>query len=191
MRAADRDDGDGDAGPAGHGCFDEAAAEYVVTAGRPYRKGEQVYLCYGSYTDLELLEHYGFLLPKNPHDEVMLPDGTWPCETNAAAGMGKAFLHPCAFLHILACCRPAAGMCRPHGVCDGRVAVRRRRAFVGAAAAAAAALLHAWGASNARASVAGRTHQRSEREESIRAGWRCVHGGVDRRCHRCSPLATS
>ena len=86
---------DCDAGTAGHGRFDEAAAEYVVTAGRPYRKGEQVFLCYGSYTNLELLEHYGFLLPGNPHDEIVLPDDAWPCTTTEAAGMGRAFLHPC------------------------------------------------------------------------------------------------
>lgn len=30
----------------------------------------QVLLCYGTYTNLELLEHYGFLLPYNPNDKV-------------------------------------------------------------------------------------------------------------------------
>ena len=30
----------------------------------------QVLLCYGTYTNLELLEHYGFLLPFNPNDKV-------------------------------------------------------------------------------------------------------------------------
>jgi hypothetical protein len=29
-----------------------------------------VFLCYGAYTNLELLELYGFLLPANPHDKV-------------------------------------------------------------------------------------------------------------------------
>lgn len=83
-------------GTAGHGYFDEQAAEYLVKAGRAYRQGDQVYLCYGSYTSLELLEHYGFLLPSNPHDEVLVPPETWPCSLDDAGGMGKAFLHPCA-----------------------------------------------------------------------------------------------
>ncbi|KAL3680806.1 hypothetical protein R1sor_023762 [Riccia sorocarpa] len=36
----------------------------------------QVLLCYGLYNNLELLEHYGFLLPRNPNDNVHigLPD---------------------------------------------------------------------------------------------------------------------
>lgn len=32
----------------------------------------QVLLCYGTYTNLELLEHYGFLLPFNPNDKVQV-----------------------------------------------------------------------------------------------------------------------
>eukprot|EP00892_Ulva_mutabilis_P005124 jgi/Ulvmu1/2984/UM015_0024.1 len=87
--------GDTDPRPAGHGCFDEAAGEYVVTAGRPYTCGQQVFLCYGSYTNMQLLQHYGFLLPENPHDEVELPPHVWPCATAEATGMGRAFLHPC------------------------------------------------------------------------------------------------
>jgi hypothetical protein len=31
----------------------------------------QVLLCYGTYTNLELLEHYGFLLLKNPNDKLL------------------------------------------------------------------------------------------------------------------------
>lgn len=33
----------------------------------------QVLLCYGTYTNLELLEHYGFLLIENPNDKVFIP----------------------------------------------------------------------------------------------------------------------
>lgn len=33
----------------------------------------QVLLSYGTYTNLELLEHYGFLLPDNPNDKVFIP----------------------------------------------------------------------------------------------------------------------
>jgi hypothetical protein len=32
--------------------------------------GDQVYLCYGHYNNLQLLELYGFMLEHNPHDEV-------------------------------------------------------------------------------------------------------------------------
>ncbi|KAG8100016.1 hypothetical protein GUJ93_ZPchr0013g35847 [Zizania palustris] len=35
---------------------------YCLYARKSYRKGEQVLLAYGMYTNLELLEHYGFLL---------------------------------------------------------------------------------------------------------------------------------
>lgn len=33
----------------------------------------QVLLSYGTYTNLELLEHYGFLLPDNPNDKAFIP----------------------------------------------------------------------------------------------------------------------
>lgn len=33
----------------------------------------QVLLSYGTYTNLELLEHYGFLLDKNPNDKAFIP----------------------------------------------------------------------------------------------------------------------
>ena len=36
----------------------------------PPHTGEQVYLCYGRHSNLELLELYGFVLEDNPHDEV-------------------------------------------------------------------------------------------------------------------------
>jgi len=32
-----------------------------------------VLLCYGTYTNLELLEHYGFLLNENSNDKVFIP----------------------------------------------------------------------------------------------------------------------
>ncbi len=47
----------------------------------------QVLLCYGTYTNLELLEHYGFLLNENPNDKVFIPlepeiysSSSWPKE---------------------------------------------------------------------------------------------------------------
>ncbi|XP_031093726.1 protein SET DOMAIN GROUP 40 [Ipomoea triloba] len=53
--------------------FEEDLTAYCFYARRNYRKGEQVLLSYGTYTNLELLEHYGFLLPKNPNDKVFIP----------------------------------------------------------------------------------------------------------------------
>lgn len=48
----------------------------------------QVLLCYGTYTNLELLEHYGFLLQKNPNDKIFIPlesavysCSSWPKES--------------------------------------------------------------------------------------------------------------
>ena len=45
-----------DAGDApGDGHYDVEAREYRLFARRPYRAGEQVFLCYGGHTSLELL----------------------------------------------------------------------------------------------------------------------------------------
>eukprot|EP00798_Chlamydomonas_sp_ICE-L_P000004 gene4-12810_t len=40
-----------------------------------YEEGDEVFLCYGRHTNLELLEHYGFILThgSNPHDTALLP----------------------------------------------------------------------------------------------------------------------
>uniref|UniRef100_A0A0D9WYP1 SET domain-containing protein n=1 Tax=Leersia perrieri TaxID=77586 RepID=A0A0D9WYP1_9ORYZ len=63
----------------------ESANEYCLYARKRYRKGEQVLLAYGVYTNLELLEHYGFLLSENPNEKVYIPldldlytISTWP-----------------------------------------------------------------------------------------------------------------
>ncbi|KAJ4828805.1 hypothetical protein Tsubulata_010821 [Turnera subulata] len=55
------------------GCFDEAVGAYCFYARRSYKMGEQVLLSYGTYTNLELLEHYGFVLDGNPNDKVFIP----------------------------------------------------------------------------------------------------------------------
>ncbi|KAF2325705.1 hypothetical protein GH714_033360 [Hevea brasiliensis] len=51
------------------GRFDEDFGAYCFYARNKYKKGEQVLLSYGTYTNLELLEHYGFLLKENPNDK--------------------------------------------------------------------------------------------------------------------------
>ncbi len=43
-----------------------------------YKAGEQVFLCYGRHTNLELLKHYGFVLGSNPHDVAALPPRLLP-----------------------------------------------------------------------------------------------------------------
>lgn len=46
--------------------------------------GDQVYLCYGAYTNLQLLTTFGFLLDANPHERAMLP------KAHLEAAMGGA-----------------------------------------------------------------------------------------------------
>ncbi|KVI08676.1 Rubisco LS methyltransferase, substrate-binding domain-containing protein [Cynara cardunculus var. scolymus] len=55
------------------GVFEEESAAYCFYARRNYRKGDQVLLSYGTYTNLELLEHYGFILDGNPNDKAYVP----------------------------------------------------------------------------------------------------------------------
>lgn len=56
----------------------------------------QVLLSYGTYTNLELLEHYGFLLNENPNDKVFVPlepeiysSCSWPKESLYVHQSGK------------------------------------------------------------------------------------------------------
>ncbi|XP_065864838.1 protein SET DOMAIN GROUP 40-like [Euphorbia lathyris] len=55
------------------GGFDEDNAAYCFYARKNYKKGEQVLLSYGTYTNLELLEFYGFCLDENSNDKVFIP----------------------------------------------------------------------------------------------------------------------
>ncbi|XP_074302734.1 protein SET DOMAIN GROUP 40-like [Silene latifolia] len=70
------------------GGYEEEFAAYCFYAKKNYQKNEQVLLSYGTYTNLELLEHYGFLLNENPNDKVFLPLGhdihtchSWPSDS--------------------------------------------------------------------------------------------------------------
>ncbi|KAG2239298.1 hypothetical protein Bca52824_090158 [Brassica carinata] len=54
------------------GGFDGDANAYCLYARRNYQLGEQVLLCYGTYTNLELLEYYGFILEENSNDKVFI-----------------------------------------------------------------------------------------------------------------------
>ncbi|XP_066399985.1 protein SET DOMAIN GROUP 40-like isoform X2 [Miscanthus floridulus] len=63
----------------------EDSNAYCLYARKKYKKGEQVLLGYGTYTNLELLEHYGFLLGENPNEKTFIEldldicsVGTWP-----------------------------------------------------------------------------------------------------------------
>ncbi|OIT21918.1 PREDICTED: protein SET DOMAIN GROUP 40-like [Nicotiana attenuata] len=53
--------------------YEEDVSSYCFYARRNYRKGEQVLLSYGTYTNLELLQHYGFILSDNPNDKTFIP----------------------------------------------------------------------------------------------------------------------
>ncbi|WOL16853.1 hypothetical protein Cni_G25641 [Canna indica] len=54
------------------GGYEETMSSYCFYARKGYKKGEQVLLGYGTYTNLELLEHYGFLLNENPNDKAFI-----------------------------------------------------------------------------------------------------------------------
>ncbi|CAN6464108.1 unnamed protein product [Victoria cruziana] len=54
------------------GGYEEDTNAYCFYARQSYSRGEQVLLCYGTYSNLELLEHYGFLLRDNPNDKVLI-----------------------------------------------------------------------------------------------------------------------
>ncbi|KAI3462238.1 hypothetical protein Pfo_018901 [Paulownia fortunei] len=76
--------------------YDEAVASYCFYAKRNYGKGDQVLLSYGTYTNLELLEHYGFLLQENPNDKAFIslePEMyslcSWPKESLYISQDGK------------------------------------------------------------------------------------------------------
>ncbi|GLC41210.1 hypothetical protein PLESTB_001526700 [Pleodorina starrii] len=95
--AAQTDDG---STIAGDGMWDEPAQQYCIVVRRPYRRGEQVMLCYGRYTNLELLEHYGFVLQDNPHDTAQLDPAALPLPSSARAAAGAPYLAPSdCFLH--------------------------------------------------------------------------------------------
>ncbi|KAL5570934.1 hypothetical protein UlMin_020531 [Ulmus minor] len=78
------------------GGFEEDVAAYCFYARRHYNKGEQVLLGYGTYTNMELLEHYGFLLDENPNEKVFIPleaklcfSSSWPKESMYIDQVGK------------------------------------------------------------------------------------------------------
>ena len=54
----------------GDAVFEEG--HLVWRARRYYREGEEALVCYGRYTNLQLLELYGFVLRDNPHDTYQL-----------------------------------------------------------------------------------------------------------------------
>lgn len=64
----------------GDGYLDTETNEYCIYARKDYITGEEIFLCYGRYTNLELLEHYGFVLgaEQNPHDTAVLPRNVLP-----------------------------------------------------------------------------------------------------------------
>ncbi|CAL5371485.1 unnamed protein product [Camellia sinensis] len=55
------------------GDYEDDVSAYCFYARRNYKKGEQILLSYWTYTNLELLEHHGFFLDKNPNDKAFIP----------------------------------------------------------------------------------------------------------------------
>ncbi|EFJ52354.1 hypothetical protein VOLCADRAFT_86703 [Volvox carteri f. nagariensis] len=95
-----RDEEDCEYTIAGDGMWDEATQQYCIVVRRPYREGEQVMLCYGRYTNLELLEYYGFVLEGNLHDTARLDPALLPLPSAARTAGGAPHLAPSdCFLH--------------------------------------------------------------------------------------------
>ena len=84
------------AAEAGSGAYNAETGMYEIVAGRKYNTGDQVFLTYGHYTNVQLLETYGFLLPHNAHDEVTWPDWAWPDSVAKflASQRSQGFIHP-------------------------------------------------------------------------------------------------
>ncbi|KOS23266.1 Ribosomal N-lysine methyltransferase set11 [Escovopsis weberi] len=51
---------------------------YLVTTDKAYKKGEEVFITYGSHPNDYMLVEYGFILDHNKHDEVHLDDIIMP-----------------------------------------------------------------------------------------------------------------
>ncbi|KAK8954034.1 Protein SET DOMAIN GROUP 40 [Platanthera zijinensis] len=73
------------------GGYEEESTSYCFYAKRNYKKGEQVLLSYGTYSNLDLLEHYGFLLTSNPNDKAFL-------QLDAAVNISKTWPKDCLYL---------------------------------------------------------------------------------------------
>lgn len=71
------------AGVCGDGAFNEDADAYEIYARCAYSKGEEVFLCYGRHTNLELVEHYGFVLENNKHDYAVMHADSFPAHVKA------------------------------------------------------------------------------------------------------------
>ena len=57
----------------GDGSFDASTNVYCVRTRSAIAQGDEVLLCYGRHTNVQLLEYYGFCLEHNPHDKAPLP----------------------------------------------------------------------------------------------------------------------
>ncbi|KAK9835753.1 hypothetical protein WJX74_007290 [Apatococcus lobatus] len=77
----------------GDGFLDAEAGVYRLHARRGYAAGEEVYLTYGALCNLDLLEHYGFVLDDNPHDKAHL-DPTWLEGCHPMPSQTACWLHP-------------------------------------------------------------------------------------------------
>eukprot|EP00898_Chlorokybus_atmophyticus_P002891 jgi/Chlat1/3602/Chrsp234S03584 len=64
------------------GCYDTDANVFRFYARKDYAPNEQVLVCYGRYTNLELLELYGFVLANNQSDSIAI---NGPCSNPVSA----------------------------------------------------------------------------------------------------------
>lgn len=62
-----------DAGVQVEAAFNEKTRCYEIRTMVPYRKHEQVFICYGHHDNQRLLLEYGFIAANNPHQSVYVP----------------------------------------------------------------------------------------------------------------------
>eukprot|EP01133_Synstelium_polycarpum_P016925 gene16925-20132_t len=54
--------------------FDRQSLVYRVFTETPFAKGDQVCISYGKHSSATLLHYYGFIIPGNPLDSILIPD---------------------------------------------------------------------------------------------------------------------
>lgn len=77
----------------GDGVYNKDTAEYHLFARSDYLPGEQVFMCYGAHTNLQLLEHYGFVLGDNPHDMLPLQRSSLGLNDGGSISAPECYIH--------------------------------------------------------------------------------------------------
>lgn len=109
------------------GGYDANLKTYCFYAREDYKKGDQVLLCYGLYTNLELLEHYGFVLPQNPNDKVYISLHSFKDFTRDLEFIWSHKVDPHCSMHIQVDGRPSFHLLAALRLCCTSAGVRKCR----------------------------------------------------------------